>query len=139
MLEVDEVPDDALVVPIGMVGAPTVLVEEVPGRDEAKNAFQMMEKYLGKKIFATMPIEIGGVNSLLPIAIAAQLQLPIINADGMGRAFPELQMVTFYLDGITNSPLIIADEKGNRSVLETTDNHWSERIARNIAIQMGGS
>lgn len=139
MLEVDEVPDDALVVPIGMVGAPTVLVEKVPGRDESKHAFKMMEDYLGKKIFATMPIEIGGVNSLLPIAIAAQLQLPIINADGMGRAFPELQMVTFYLDGITNSPLIIADEKGNKSVLETIDNHWSERIARNIAIQMGGS
>lgn len=139
MLEVEEVPKDALVVPIGMVGAPTVLIEKVPGENEAKNAFKMMEKHLGKKIFATMPIEIGGVNSLLPIAIAAQLQLPIINADGMGRAFPELQMVTFYLDGISNSPLIIADEKGNTSILETIDNHWSERIARNIANQMGGS
>ncbi|MFU0790106.1 DUF917 domain-containing protein [Virgibacillus proomii] len=139
MLEVDEVLDDALVVPIGMMGAPTVLFEKAPGENEAKNAFQLMEEHLGRKIFATMPIEIGGVNSLLPVAIAARLGLPIINVDGMGRAFPELQMVTFYLDGISNSPLVIADERGNTSILQTIDNHWSERIARNITVQMGGS
>ena len=43
-----------------------------------------------------MPIEAGGVNSLLPLALAARLGLPVIDADGMGRAFPELQMVTFH-------------------------------------------
>lgn len=139
MLEIEEVPDDALVVPIGMMGAPTVLFEKAPGKNEAKNAFQLMEEHLGKKIYATMPIEIGGVNSLLPVAIAARLGLPIINVDGMGRAFPELQQVTFFLDGISNSPLVIADERGNTSILNTVDNHWSERIARNITIQMGGS
>lgn len=37
---------------------------------------------------------------MLPFALAARRGLPVIDADGMGRAFPELQMVTFYLDGI---------------------------------------
>ncbi|MFA1820851.1 DUF917 domain-containing protein [Virgibacillus oceani] len=139
MIELEEVSDDALVVPIGMMGAPTVLFEKAPGKEEAKKAFELMETYLGKEIYATMPIEIGGVNSLLPVAIAARLGLPIVNADGMGRAFPELQQVTFYLDGITNSPLVMADERGNTSILQTINNLWSERIARSITVEMGGS
>ncbi|TCP29587.1 hypothetical protein EV207_10941 [Scopulibacillus darangshiensis] len=139
LLEVDELPDDALIVPIGMMGAPTVLFEKAPGEHEATNAFSMMEDYLGEKVYATMPIEIGGVNSLLPVAVAARLGLPVVNVDGMGRAFPELQMVTFYLDGISASPLILADERGNTSVMNTVDNHWAERLARSATIQMGGS
>ena len=45
-----------------------------------------------------MPMEAGGVNSMLPIA-AARLGLPMVDCDGMGRAFPELPMVTFTIGG----------------------------------------
>lgn len=76
---------------------------------------------------------------MLPFALAARLGLPVIDVDGMGRAFPELQMVTFYLDGISATPAIIADEKGNTALLSTIDNVWTERIARAATIQMGGS
>lgn len=139
LLSVDEVPDDALVVPSGMMGAPTVMIEKAPSGDEAINAFKSLESYLGKKIFATMPIEAGGINSMLPLALAARLGLPVVDVDGMGRAFPELQMVTFYLDGIAATPMVIADEKGNSTLLNTIDNVWAERIARNATIQKGGS
>lgn len=139
LLSVDEVPEDALVVSSGMMGAPTVLVEKIPSGHEAKVAFQTLEKYLGKKVFATFPIEAGGVNSMLPLALAAQLGLPVVDVDGMGRAFPELQMVTFYLDGISATPMVIADEKGNVTLLNTIDNLWAERIARSATVQKGGS
>ncbi len=139
LLSVDEVPDDAVVVPSGMMGAPTVMVEKAPNGEEAIKAFKSLENFLGKEIFATMPIEAGGINSLLPLALAARLGLPVVDVDGMGRAFPELQMVTFYLDGISASPFVIADEKGNVTLLNTIDNHWAERIARNATIQKGGS
>jgi DUF917 family protein len=35
--------------------------------------------------------EIGGANGLEPLCIGARLGLPVIDADFMGRAFPELQ------------------------------------------------
>ncbi|KMY48702.1 DUF917 domain-containing protein [Peribacillus loiseleuriae] len=139
LLDVDEVPDDALVVPSSMMGAPTVMLEKAPSGEEAIEAFQLLEKYLGKKIYATFPIEAGGVNSMIPFALAARLGLPVIDADGMGRAFPELQMVTFYLDGIPATPGVFADEKGNTALLSTINNIWTERIARAATIQMGGS
>ncbi|MBM7573444.1 DUF917 domain-containing protein [Aquibacillus albus] len=139
LLDVDEVPDDALVVPSGMMGAPTVMIEKAPSGEEAIGAFKSLEEYLGKEVYATMPIEAGGLNSLLPFALAARLGLPVVDVDGMGRAFPELQMVTFYLDGVSATPLVIADEKGNTSLLKTINNVWAERIARTSTIEMGGS
>ncbi|ASV69748.1 DUF917 domain-containing protein [Cytobacillus kochii] len=139
LLDSEEVPDDALVVPSSMMGAPTVMLEKAPSGEEAIRAFNQLEEYLGEKIYGTFPIEAGGVNSMLPFALAARLGIPVIDADGMGRAFPELQMVTFYLDGISATPAIIADEKGNTALLSTIDNVWTERIARSATIQMGGS
>jgi len=139
LLSVDELKDDDLVVPSAMMGAPTVLVEKVPSGEESLAAFTALENYLDKKITATMPIEAGGVNSLIPIALAAQTGLPVVDADGMGRAFPELQMVTFYLDGINASPMVLADEKKNSLLLNAVDGMWTEKIARNATMTMGGS
>ncbi|MHA6258836.1 DUF917 domain-containing protein [Sporosarcina sp. CAU 1771] len=139
LLSVDEVPDDALIVPSAMMGAPTVMVEKIPSGEEAIEAFEAIQDYLGKKIYATMPIEAGGVNSLLPLALAARLGLPVVDADGMGRAFPELQMVTFHLDGVPATPMVLSDEKGNSLVLNTVTSEWAERIARTATIEMGGS
>lgn len=139
LLEPDEVPDDALVVPSAMMGAPTVMLEKVPSGEEAIEAFLKLQEFLGEKIYATFPIEAGGLNSMLPFVLAARLGLPVVDADGMGRAFPELQMVTFYLDGISATPAVLADEKGNTVLLSTIDNLWTERIARAATVQMGGS
>ncbi len=139
LLDVDEVPDEALVAPSSMMGAPTVMLEKAPNGEETVAAFRQLEAHLGQKIYATFPIEAGGVNSMLPLALAARLGLPVVDADGMGRAFPELQMVTFYLDGISATPAVLADEKGNTLLLSTIDNVWTERIARSATIEMGGS
>ena len=54
-----------------------------------------MENYLGYSIDALISAEIGGLNSMMPLAVSAQKQLPVLDADGMGRAFPHLEMVTY--------------------------------------------
>jgi DUF917 family protein len=139
LIGLDEVTDDDLVVPAAMMGAPTVIVEKLPRGTEIIDAFQGLQAYLGKPITAVVSIEAGGLNSTIPFIVAATLQLPLVDADGMGRAYPELQMVIPTLYGVSATPMAIGDEKGNNSILNTTDNHWTERIARAITIQMGGS
>ena len=62
LLEPEEVPDDALIVPIAMMGAPTVLAEKAIGGTEYQKLFDMVSKFFGQKIYAFMPIEAGGVN-----------------------------------------------------------------------------
>jgi DUF917 family protein len=135
----DEVPDDALVLTVAMMGAPTVMVEKLPNLDEVVAPVNALAASLGRAVTHVACAEIGGVNSTIPVAAAAALGLPLLDADGMGRAFPELQMVLPTLYGITASPLAIADEKGNTGVLRTIDNTWTERIARVAAVEMGCS
>ena len=139
ILDPDEVPDDALVVPIAMMGAPTVLCEKAIGGEEYKTLYETVSAFYGKPIYAFMPIEAGGVNSMLPIAAAARLGLPLVDCDGMGRAFPELQMVTFTIGGGSATPLARVDEKGNSCIFRTVTNKWTEEMARAVTMACGGS
>jgi DUF917 family protein len=138
LLDPSEVPDDALIVPTALMGAPTVALEKIPRGDEAIETLRALEKRLGAKAYATMSVEAGGLNSTIPLGVAARLQIPIIDGDGMGRAFPEIQMFTFHLHGVSATPMAMADEKGNAILLETITDQWTERIARSIAVAMGG-
>jgi DUF917 family protein len=131
--------DDAVVLPVAMMGAPTVMVEKLPSAEQVGLAARTLAGYLGKELTHIACAEAGGVNSLIPVVAAAQLGLPLVDADGMGRAFPELQMVLPTLYGIRATPMSIADEKGNRGVLDTVDNRWAERLARSATIDMGCS
>ncbi|MFF1634258.1 DUF917 domain-containing protein [Leifsonia sp. NPDC058248] len=139
VVALDEVPDDALVLTVAMMGAPTVMVEKLPSLDEVIAPVKALAAYLGRPVTHVACAEVGGVNSTIPVAAAAALGLPLVDADGMGRAFPELQMVLPTLYGVTASPLAFADEKGNIGVLQTVDNNWTERIARVACVEMGCS
>ncbi len=139
IIDADELPDDALVIPTAMMGAPTVMVEKLPSGDEAVQALRRMERHLGRKADATMPIEVGGINSTIPLMVGARLGLPVVDADGMGRAFPELQMETFAVMGVPACPLIVSDEHGNQVLIEAQDNRTAEFLARAVTIRMGGA
>lgn len=139
LLDPQEVPDDALVVPIAMMGAPTILGEKAVGGSEYETLYETVSSFYGKPIYAFMPIEAGGVNSMLPIAAAARLGLPLVDCDGMGRAFPELQMVTFTIGGGSATPMALVDEKGNSSIFRTITNKWTEDLARAVTMACGGS
>jgi DUF917 family protein len=137
VVEVDEVPDDALVVPAAMMGAPTVMVEKMPEGGEIIRALESLQEYLGRPITHTVSAEAGGLNSTMPFVVAARMGLPLVDADAMGRAFPEIQMCIPTIYGVSATPMALADEKGNSVIIETIDNHWTERFARSITVDMG--
>jgi len=139
VLDPNEVPDDAFIVPSAMMGAPTVMLEKLPRGTEPIEAFEALEQHTGKDAYATMSIEAGGLNSTVPLGVAAALDLPIVDADGMGRAFPEIPQTTLTLGNVDATPMSMADEKGNALFLETADNTWTEPFSRSISIDMGGS
>ncbi|RMF77686.1 MAG: DUF917 domain-containing protein [Chloroflexi bacterium] len=133
----DEFDDDDLIVPSAGIGAPAVLTEKLPSGDDMIHAFKALGKYMGKPPRATMSIEAGGLNSIMPIYVAARLQIPMLDSDGMGRAFPEIQLTIFTTYGISATPLAMADERGNTVIMETIDNYWTERFARSVVGDMG--
>lgn len=134
----DDLDDDMLVMPTAMMGAPTVLLEKIPSGEEPLQALRAVEAALGRKAQATMPTEVGGINSTIPLYVGARLGIPIVDADGQGRAFPELQMETFAISGVKGTPMGIANEHGDYATLHTSDHQRMEWIARGITIRCGG-
>lgn len=57
LIDVDELSDDDVVVPVASVGAPTILTEKGVGSNEFTKLIDMVGSYYGKKITAIMPIE----------------------------------------------------------------------------------
>jgi uncharacterized protein len=130
-------PPDGLVAAVAVVGAPTVIIERVPAGREFAQSLRALARYLDRELVAIMPIEVGGMNTLIPVASAAELGLPLINADGMGRAFPEIEMTVFTLAGLPATPITVADEKGNLGIFETVDNKTAEVLGRTAVVQLG--
>src|SRR5699024_4327555 len=84
------------------------------------------------------PPEAGGVNMIVPMAVAGSQNIPIIDADSMGRAFPEFQMSSFYINDININPVVSVNEKGHCSIVDSKDGIMSEKIMRSAAISYGG-
>ena len=137
--ELEDIATGAALLGAGGGGDPYIGKLLAIGGGEYQRLYEMVSRFFGQKIYAFMPIEAGGVNSMLPIAAAARLGLPLVDVDGMGRAFPELQMVTFTIGGIHATPMALTDEKGNSVIFETITNKWTEELARAVTMSCGGS
>ena len=97
VISLDEIADDALVTEVSGMGAPTVGVEKLPRGDEPRWAVEALEQFIRRPIDALVCAEVGGVNSITPLVAGALTGRPVLDADGMGRAFPELQMSTHFV------------------------------------------
>lgn len=49
VLNVEDLDDDALIIPVCMMGAPTVMLEKLPRGDEAIATLETLQAYLGKR------------------------------------------------------------------------------------------
>ncbi len=139
VVDADALSDDASVFSIAMLGVPAVLGEKAACGDDVDLAVRRLEQRLGRGADALIGIEIGGLNSLLPIMAAARLGLPVVDADGMGRAFPELQMTTFNVGGVSCTPLAVVDDHLTSVVVDAGDAKAAEDLVRLISVQLGCS
>ena len=138
IVPLDALPDEAWVGQVGGIGAPVVGVEKISEGGECYRAMRAVEETVGVKMSALIAAEIGGANSMAPIIAAAYAGLPVIDGDGMGRAFPEVQMTTFSIYGRSSTLAALADDKGNVVVFKNVvDGFWLERFLRTVTVSMG--
>jgi DUF917 family protein len=133
LLTIDNLKDDDLVVPIAFMGAPLVAQEKIPTGLEAAALLEMIRAEYGQNI-VLMPAEIGGGNAFTPLWIAALHQLPVLDADSIGRAFPKLHMSTLHLAGVDPLPAFFANSDGKTAILRTGN---VEELGRKICVDMG--
>lgn len=131
-----EVPNDAIVVNFACVGATTSVAYH---SEAALKTFEVLEEYLGRKAFAVIPVELGGLNTLAAVDVAARHGLPVVDADGAGRSVPEVHLKVYTIDDIPLAPMTIADVDAKNIVLakQTRDSESAERIARLLSAEWG--
>ena len=139
LIDLTALPDDALVAPMAMGGAPVAGLEKLLSERFAELPIRQLETRLGRKVDAIVPLEIGGVNALLPFMAASRLGLPVVDADSMGRAYPTLHNTTLHIFGMRASPMISVNEHGDAVTFDTDDNEKCERMARAIISEWGAS
>jgi DUF917 family protein len=133
-----ELDDDDWIAVVSSMGAPLVGEERLQDPAVAAKPVRMMEAYLGVSFRGVMSVEIGGSNALQPFLAAAVLGLPVIDADAMGRAFPEAQMTSFAIGGLRPFPLTLADVRDNEVIVARAASwKWMERLSRKACVEVG--
>jgi DUF917 family protein len=136
LVTVDEVEDDANIAVVAGMGAPEVLKKR-GWSSESVNAFNALEKVADVTFDYVIPVETGGFNSITPMTVTAERGIPTIDADGAGRAIPELQMTMFHINGIPVSPTALADDTDIWAVLNAEDTFKMEELARAVTTALG--
>src|SRR5215813_3306145 len=130
--------DDDWVAVVSNMGAPLVGQERLTDSRTIARAVTLMEEHRGIEFCAIMALEIGGGNSLQPLMAAAHLNKPVVDADTMGRAYPEAQMTSVAVGDLRPYPLTTVDCRGLETVVERVPSwKWMERVSRKICVEYG--
>jgi len=138
LVDPSRVPDEMMVVNFACVGATTEVAYD---SEAAVKTLRALEEYVGREAYAVIPIELGGFNTLVAVDVAARCGIPVVDADGAGRAVPEVHLKVYTIDNISLAPMAVADIYCKNLVIvkQTQDSRSAERIARTLAAEWGHS
>ncbi|KAL1984915.1 hypothetical protein VTN96DRAFT_8574 [Rasamsonia emersonii] len=120
-------------------GAPSVSGERIPAGTEIPRAIDYSVKISGQTHFeAVIADEIGGGNGLSSFPTSAHFDIPVVDGDLMGRAYPTMEHGTPYVYGHPLTPCVLADGKGNAGVvLHAESNKRVETMLRSQCVDLG--
>lgn len=144
LVDLDEVPDEGLVISPYMCGSISPVTEEQEKKysslprikeEQTLRAFKALEDYLEKEIYGVISCELGGGNTAEALYVGAVMGRAIVDGDPAGRSLPELQQSTFFINGITIDPVAVANEFGDVAVFTSVvDDFRAEVLIRALAV-----
>lgn len=135
--------DDDLVGCGGGAGSPTVGIEKLQGDEMMEAQEQLYELFKGGRATAMIALEIGGGNGLQGMILGAStnMDIPTVDGDWMGRAYPTKWQTTPVVFGERNTvfcPAVMCDGNGNVVYMpKATSDLMVERIFRAGLSHMG--
>lgn len=149
LIELDELPDAAIIAspyycgsltPADPAGQARFKSLPLVTEPEACLAFKALQEFLGERFSAVISTELGGGNTASALATAADLDLPLVDADPAGRSVPELIHSTFFLNDLPIAPFALTTRYGDTMIVKHVADHYrAEAIARAVAVASGGS
>ena len=141
VLPLSSLADDALVAMVAGMGAPSQASRITqPFSNAPRTAVSMLQKRLNAPLAGILPIEVGPMNSVIPLLVSSQLGLPVVDGDGGGRAYSTLSMATFNLQTETTPYILCNDaspygEDFVGTSLEVAHTDMADAISRGIIEQ----
>jgi hypothetical protein len=136
-----ELPDETLVAcPYGVGGLTVGDEAEYAGLSWANEhpgvlAVRALSAHLGLEFGALITGELGGTSIADAFYPAAMLGLPVVDADPVGRAVPELEHSIFNLHGVPIVPQAVVNELGDTAIITAVaDDRRAEALVRALAV-----
>lgn len=96
LVDWSDLSSEAWVASVAGIGSPNAAESvEAPFTTAPRRMVKALEESLGRSLDVLIPDETGPMNSLIPMVAATQLDLPVLDGDGAGRAMATLAMSTF--------------------------------------------
>lgn len=137
IVSLEDLPDNATTVMCGGMGSPNILSERLFTEHAGINCIRILENEINRKIDALIIAEGGGTNALYPLYLGALLDIPVVDADCMGRAFPALQMTTPNIYGTFETTQIVISNGLTHQILSAPNLFELEQKARPVVVEMG--
>ena len=139
VLAFDALADDDLIMPCGMIGAPTVMIEKFPNGGEGRVIRDTYERHFGRPVKAVMPLRWAGSTGSSRWPGRPTRACRCSTGTSWAVPSPELQMLTPHLLGMSGSPAVITDERLQTIIYSARDNVWLEKLVRNSVATLGGA
>jgi DUF917 family protein len=124
------VPDNVSMAVSAFVGSPDAAANQALDFSVAATAFEALSTAVGKPFSYVLPGEVGAANSLIPMAVAVDKGIPVIDAAGAPRAIPGFLMVSYAAAGIPAAPMVLADK--NNQVTINCANAIADPVTRGV-------
>ena len=149
MISVDDFPNDGIVVAVQGIGGggpwehviertKSQGLEVLPDSERNNMVVDLISDFLGKKVTAIIRSEAAEATATA-LLVAAERNIPILDAGITGRAVPEVQQSIPWISGIASIPTAIVSPWGDEIIIKKAiDEYRVEDISRAIAVASGG-
>lgn len=135
---VEAVAPETPCVAVCVIGSGTALADLPPSGDEFTLAVQRIERLQRVRFGAVYPLAAATVSALVPVVVASQLGVPLIDADGMGQVFAPIHQTAMHLAGVSPTPLVVQGATGESVLVEVSAAPRVDRLLRANVDTLGG-
>jgi DUF917 family protein len=135
---VESVAPELPCVSVCVLGSGSAMADLPPAGDEFVSAVRQIERLQRVRFGAVYPLAAATVSALVAVVTASQLGVPLLDADGMGRAFALIHHTAMHLAGVSPTPLVALGPTGESVLVEVPAGPRADRLLRANVDTLGG-
>jgi DUF917 family protein len=135
---VETIAPETACVSLCVIGSGSSMADLPPSGDEFSQAVRQLERLQRVTFGAIYPLAAATVSALVPVAAASQLGVPLLDADGMGRAYALIHHTAMHLAGVSPTPLVALGPTGESVLIQAPLSARTDRLLRGNVDALGG-